>query len=151
MTDAPISTEIVAANTVADLNEIITNMGGRAGILSTLPQGTQEERIAVAAAVSNSKSISDELGATIPVTNVVIQAVDMVNEQTGEMQTVPRVVLVDDKGNGHHAISGPLFRDVRTMLGLIGVPNLAAGDKPIKIKVLQEGSGTRKYFTLQYV
>lgn len=139
----------IQANSVADLHEVIEMLGGKAGILSTLPTGTQAERIAVAAAVSNSVAIADELGKTINVSHVIVQAVDMLNEQTGQLQTVPRVVFYDDKGVGHHAISGPLFRDARTMLGIVGDPS--TWEAPVAVKVLQEGSGSRKYFTLKYV
>ena len=151
MSDATGSALEIQNNSVPSLNETIASLGGKAGILTTLPNGTQAERLAVAAAVSNSDPIKKNLGKTIQVVNVVVQSVEMENEQTGEIVSVPRVVLVDDKGNTFHAISGPLFRDVRTMLGLVGMPDLSAGDKPIPVKILEDGTGSRTYFKLQYV
>lgn len=145
----------VRKNDVPDLYDIIESLGGKAGILTTLPRGTQAERIAVASAVSNSTPIAEELGKTINVVNVVVQATEMdveVNGQkTGEVTTVPRTVLVDDKGDSHHTMSASFFRDVRNMLGLVGIPDLTAGDKPIAIKVMEEGKKPSAYYTLKYV
>lgn len=143
--------EIVIAESVNDLSAELANLdgGGKAGIFSTIKLDNFADRIKVLAALSNSTAIADELGATIPVTNVLVQAVDMADEQTGEVRSVPRVVLIDDKGAAHHAISGPLYRDVKNLLAIAGEPQHWGA--PVKVKVLQEGTGTRKYFTLKYV
>ncbi|QXG07809.1 ssDNA binding protein [Curtobacterium phage Reje] len=130
--------------------DILRLTGGKsASIASTMETPDQDSRIRLAAAVANSEAIADELGKTIAVTHVIFQAVTMTNEQTGELQTVPRVVLMDAEGSGHHAISAPLYRDVTNLLGIIGDPN--TWDKPVNVKVLKEGKGTGQYFTVKYV
>jgi hypothetical protein len=141
---------VVQAEPVTGLVSELASLssGGNAGIMSTVALNSHADRIKVLSALSNSKSIADALGATIAVTDVIVQAVDMVNEQTGEMRTVPRVVFIDDKGNAHHATSGPLYRDVKNLLAI--APH-SEWTEPVKVKVTQEGSGTGKYFTLNYV
>lgn len=144
-----LTAEVVQQNNTPDLYDMIDRLGGKAGILSTLPNETMDDRIKLAAAVSNSTGLGDELGATINVVGFVIQAVEMEDDRTKQMQTVPRVVLQDDKGKTHHAISAPLFRDVRNMAGIVGDPR--TWEKPVPIKVVKEGKGSSAYYTLKYV
>lgn len=147
------SNEIVISSndTTTNLSDELAALDGgyNAGIYSTISTDNFTDRLKVLAALSNSKSLADELGATIEVANIIFQAVDMADEQTGEVRSVPRVVLIDAKGGAHHAISGPLYRDVKNLLAIARDPS--TWERPVKVKVLQEGTGTRRYFTLKYV
>lgn len=146
---ATIPNGAVVQNAVEDLYQQIDRLGGRAGILSTIPMESLEERMNVLKAVSNSDNLSEILGQPLKVKDIVIQAVQMTNEQTGEVQDVPRVILVDKEGAAHHAISAPLFRDVRTLLGIAGDPD-GWGDEGIELRVVQEGQKSRQYYTIKY-
>lgn len=154
VTNAAPSTEIVTAETVTQnavmgLRDEINSLGGRAGVLSSMKGTDQASRVAVAAAVSNSVGLSDELGKTIPVVHYIVQAVEMTDETTGEVREVPRVVFLDAEGKSHHAISGPLYRDLKTMAAIIGDPN--EWTEPVNIKITEDGPKGRRYFKLQYV
>lgn len=124
------------------------NTGGSvSGFYSSMKSETFADRIAVSKALSASQPIADTiLARPINLSNVIIQAADMVNEQTGEPQVVPRVVLVTEEGEAYHGISGPLYRDTTNLLGIAGDP--ARWPEPVVVQVTREGSGNRKYFTL---
>lgn len=124
------------------------NTGGSvSGFYSSMKSETFADRIKVSTALSSSAPIADTiLARPINLTHVIIQAADMTNEQTGEAQVVPRVVLITEDGKAYHGISGPLYRDVTNLLGIAGDP--ARWPEPVTVQVTREGGGTRKYFTL---
>ena len=141
------STEIatVSANTLG--SEIANMSKGQLGLFTTITGDSFEDKAAIMNALSNSEPLSENLKATIQLANVVVESVDMANEQTGEIAAQPRIVLIDANGNAFHAISGPAFRDVKRLLAIMGHPS--SWPTPLPIHVAQEGTGTRKYFTVK--
>jgi len=140
------STEIVVSGTVL-ANEIANMNKGQLGLFSTITGDSFESKAALLTALSNSEAIADNLKATIQLANVVVESVDMVDEQTGEIKAQPRIVLIDADGKAFHAISGPAYRDVKRLLAVMGHPQ--TWQSPLPIHVVQEGQGTRKYFTVK--
>ena len=141
------STEIaiVAGNGLG--NEIANLSKGNLAIFSTLKTDSFADKAKLMDALSNSVPVSENLKATIELVNVVIEPVDMANEQTGEISAQPRIILLAADGTAYHAISGPAFRDVKRLLGIMGHPS--TWPAPLPIHVAQEGQGTRKYFTVK--
>lgn len=141
------STEIatVSANTLG--SEIANMSKGQLGLFTTITGNSFEDKVALMNALSNSVPVSENLKQTIQLANVVVESVDMANEQTGEIAAQPRIVLIDADGTAYHAISGPAFRDVKRLLAVMGHPSTWAA--PLPIYVAQEGTGTRKYFTVK--
>lgn len=124
------------------------NTGGRVSVVkesSTLAPVTHAEKIAFAKAVMSAQSAKDNvLNQVVEVKEIIIQSTDMVNEQTGELEAVPRTVLVTPKGEAYYAFGGPVYRDARTILAIFG----GKLTEPVKVKVAQGGTGNRKYLTL---
>lgn len=133
---------------VANLGQEIANLEhGTMEVFSSIKADTFEGKLANLAAVSSSTPLAESLNKVIKVRNLVIQKVEMPDEQTGEIKAQPRVILVDEDGKAFHAISNPLYRDVKNILMLVGHPSTWEGAVPVK--VTQAGTGTRKYFTLK--
>lgn len=128
-------------------NAIETLNAGGVSVYSSLVGDDFETKKQLLSATTNSLPVRDILGKTIQLKNVVVQGIEMENEDTGEVQQVPRVILLDDKGNAYHAISKPVFNAVKNFIGILGQP--ATWEKPVPVKVVQEGSGNRKYFVLR--
>lgn len=122
---------------------------GKATVFSTITGNDHATKLEVFNAVTNSLPIADNLGKTINLVNIVVQSVEMTDENSGEVQDVPRTILVDADGTAYHAISGGLFRSVETMLGVVGHPS--GWPAPLPVAVTREGSGTNKYFTMRPV
>lgn len=136
-----------ATESVENLYEVIDRLGGRAGIVFTGEMNTPADRLAVLGHVSNSESIQEHLDEVLNVTDIVIQAVDMADERTGVLATVPRLVFVTADGKSIHAISKPLFRDVRTLLGLADLTEFPGG---VPLRVVKEGKAPNAYYTIKY-
>ena len=141
------STEIAVVSGTVLSNEIANMSKGQLGLFSTITGDTFESKAALLNALSNSEPISENLKSTIQLANVVVESVDMPNEQTGEISAQPRIVLIAADGKAFHAISGPVFRDVKRLLAVMGHPT--TWPTPLPIHVAQEGTGTRKYFTVK--
>lgn len=120
---------------------------GGAAVFSTITGADRASKVAILNAMTNSKPVSENLGKTFNLLNVVIQAIEMEDETTKEMVSVPRIVLVDDKGEAWHAISSGLFKSLENIFGVMGNPDTWEG-VPLPIKITQAGTGNRKYFTV---
>jgi hypothetical protein len=141
------STEIATVSP-STLNSEIANLSqGNLSVFSTLTGNDFDTKVALMNALSNSVPVSENLKATIPLVNVVVESVDMADEGTGEIKAQPRIILIAADGTAYHAISGPAFRDVKRLLAIMGHPS--TWPAPLPIHVAQEGQGTRKYFTVK--
>ena len=70
----------------------------------------------------------------IKVKDVLVEAIELVNEETGEMERAPRVVLIDDKGKAYQAVSMGIFNAVKKAIQIFGEPTW---DEPIEFTVKQ--------------
>ena len=140
------STEIVlSGNSVR--TEIANLSKGQTSVFSTITGDGFAPKAALLAALSNSVAVQENLDKHIELVNIVVESIDLVNEGSGELETQPRVILVDADGTAYHAISGPMFRDVQRLLAVMGHP--ATWPAPLGVKIAREGQGTRKYFVLK--
>ena len=127
--------------------EIASLESGVMEMFSSIQADTFAGKLANLKAVSDSSPISENLKKTIKVKDLIIQKVDMIDEESGELKAQPRVILVSEDGKAYHGISNPLYRDVKNILMLVGHPSTWEHALPIQIE--QAGTGTRKYFTLK--
>lgn len=132
----------------ANLGQEISQLGaGQMDMFSTIKADDFAGKLATLKAVSDSAPISENLNKVIKVRNLIIQKADMADEKTGEVKAQPRVILVDEDGKAFHAISNPLYRDVKNILMLLGHPE--TWEAAVPVKVSKAGSGTSQYFTLK--
>lgn len=129
-----------AANAIQSLAD------GKQTVFSTITGDDFTAKMTVLNATTASKPLSENLGKKINLANVVVQIIEMADEQTAELRDVPRTILIDADGTAYHAISSGVFRAVENILGILGKPH--TWPAPVAVKVLQEGQGNRKYFTI---
>lgn len=115
--------------------------------LSTVKVESFEDRVNVLNILGASEPVSESLNKVIQLVDVIVQPAEMVNEETGEFGEVPRITLIDKDGKSFRATSGPLHSSLLDILFIMGHPNEWA--MPLPVKVVKQGSGTRKYFVLQ--
>lgn len=78
--------------------------------------------------------VADCINQTIAVTDYLIEMTEIENQETGEVDTVPRVVLVDDKGEAYQAVSFGMYNVVRNTVAVCGD---APWVPPVKLKIKQ--------------
>ena len=133
---------------IANLGQEIANLEqGSMEMFSSIKADTFKGKLESLAAITSSTPISENLNKVIKLKHVVVQKVEMPEEKTGELKPQPRIILIDEAGKAYHAISNPLYRDVKNILMMAGHPNDWEFAVPVKIE--QAGTGTRKYFTLK--
>lgn len=91
------------------------------------------------------KRLADCINMTIPVKDLYIEVVNCTNEETGEVNACPRIVLIDDKGVSYQAVSIGIYSALKKAIQVFGAPTWAA---PVKMEVKQITKGSKKMLTL---
>jgi hypothetical protein len=95
---------------------------------------------------SSDKRLGDEINNEIDLKNVYVEIVELHDDKTGEMTKAPRIVLIDDKGNGYTCVSTGIFSSLKKIFQVFGMPE--TWKTPIKLKVKQITKGEKKILTL---
>lgn len=94
-------------------------------------------------------SLGDHINETIDVTNIFIQPVAMPNQETGEMNIVPRIVLFDVEGKTYVTVSRGIYNALKNMCAIVGTPE--TWKAPVTIKVGQRQIKERRMLTFDVV
>lgn len=94
-------------------------------------------------------SLGDHINETIDVTNIFIQPVPMANNDTGEMNVVPRIVLFDVEGKTYVTVSRGIYNALKNMCAIVGTPE--SWKAPVTIKVGQRQIKERRMLTFDVV
>lgn len=135
------NTELVAFNTES------TELGTVQHFIDT---STREGKIKLYSALQNAKKLDEHLNEPLHMTNAVAQAVQVTDDQTGEISNTVRVIIVTDEGNAYAATSPTLAAGLNTMFGIFGTPN--TWTEPLCIKVVERRSRRGfKFFSIEPV
>lgn len=66
--------------------------------------------------------VGDFINKVIKVKDVFVEVIDLPNEETGVIESAPRVVLIDDKGEAYQAVSQGIFNAVKSAMLVFGQP-----------------------------
>lgn len=91
------------------------------------------------------ESLSEHINETLDITNIFIQPVPMANEETGEVQMQPRIVLFGSDGKTYVSISKGIYNSLKNMCAICGTPE--TWKSPITIKVGQRQIKERRMLT----
>lgn len=135
------STALVAFNTEN------TELGTVQHFIDT---STREGKIKLYSALQNAEKLDEHLNEPLAMTNAVAQAVQVTDDQTGEVSTTVRVIIVTADGKAYAATSPTLAAGLNTMFGIFGTPN--TWDEPLAIKVVERRSRRGfKFFSIEPV
>lgn len=121
------------AETVNSLNE------GTIAVYTSFKGESFESKVATLEATTNAEKINEHLGETIVLKNVVVQAITVVDEETGEENDAARVILIDQDGNSYAAVSGGILKALTNIFAIVGEPHTWP-EGGIAIKVVEERS-----------
>jgi len=125
---------------------IAAQLNSRSEMFCSLPAETREEKAALFNAMSNPDyRLGDHINEIIFVKDVFAEKIQLTSEETGEIQDVPRIVLIDKDGKSYAATSTGVFSALKRIFQLFGVPTWS---EPIPVKVLQVTRKERKLLTL---
>jgi hypothetical protein len=117
---------------------------------SIQPKNREESILVYNAINSPDFRVADYINKTIEVKEILIENVELVNEKTGQLEIVPRTVLIDPKGKSYVAVSFGIFNSIKRVVQMFGEPNTWGGT-PVKVEVKQIKKGENSILTLTIV
>lgn len=94
----------------------------------------------------DTQKLSDYIGKTVKIVDVVVETAAFVNEETGEIEDTYKVTLLDVSGVAYSAFSKGMYYSVKNIIGAFGTPD--TWDEPMECEVKQVTSGKFKSLKL---
>lgn len=144
------TTAPATVTTYDDDERMIVDLTERTTSYCSMVATTQDEKLTLYNAMNNpDKRLADCINEKISVKDVFVEVVKCENRETGEKQSCPRVVLIDENGVGYQCVSIGIFSALKKLFAVFGEPS--AWEKPVTVKVKQISKGERKMLTLDVV
>lgn len=89
--------------------------------------------------------VGDFINKTINLQNVLAEQIELVDDETGEVTTAIRTVLIDDKGESYQAVSTGIYNAIKKLIAVYGAPTWY---EPIPVIVKQVSFGKNQMLTL---
>lgn len=153
MTNTTNNTSVAVANDFAtvDIVEQFKNPMGQ--FFCSIPDdGSRKTKVAIFNAINNAnEQIADHINEVLEIVDVVAFPVDVVDEDTGEIVTCLKTILIDKKGVSYSATSQGIANALSRVFSLVGMPSWA--DEPVKMKIVQikTRNGNNKVNTIELV
>lgn len=127
-----------------DVSEL---MGGETQAFCSIDAVDRETKAIVFNAANNpDHKVKDFVNKTIDVKDIYAEIIEIVNEETGEITKVPRIVLIDDTGLAYECVSVGMYAAIRKIVAIYGAPTW---EPPLTVTVRQKSVGKGSMFTLQ--
>ncbi len=136
----------MSENAIVSIATIMNEQPGTA-LCSIVPEaGNKEQAKAVYNAMNNpTHRLRDFVNKKILVENVLIEVNDILNEDSGEVDRVPRTVLISPDGTSYQATSKGVFTSIKNAYQAFGPAPWAGG---IEFEVKQVSVGRGQMLTL---
>ena len=116
---------------------------------TSMKADTDEEKAKMFNAMNNpDKRIADCINMKIRAKDLYIEVVNCTNEETGEVNACPRIVIIDDKGVSYQAVSIGIYSALKKVIQVFGTPTW---EKPVTFEVKQITKGKKQMLTLNVV
>lgn len=112
---------------------------------------TKQDKVRIYNAISNpANALSDCKGEILEIKDVIAHYVQMESmEDTGEIITAPRIVLIDKEGATYACVSTGIMQSLKQIFMLFGTPTW---EDPVKVKVIEKkGRKGYKFLSLELV
>lgn len=110
--------------------------------------GDRETKAKVYNAMNNPEhKVGDYINKVINVKDVLVEMIEVADDE-GNLESAPRVVLIDDKGKAYQAVSTGIFNAVKNAIAIFGSPTW---DEPLPclIKQVTVKNGSMLTFDIQ--
>lgn len=116
--------EYVETAPVTEMGRLIdaANGGSNSFLTSIKDDGTRESKIAIYNAINNSdKKVDDYKGKVLEIVNFAAHPIKLISDETGEVNEVLRIVLIDKDGNGYETVAGGVMSSLEKIFGIVGM------------------------------
>lgn len=135
------SNEIMAvseADVTADIRsyDVRELEGGKLAAYCSVRAETMAEKALVFNAANNPQhKVNDFINKLIMLKDVYAETLELVNQETGEYEKAPRIVLIDENGEAYECVSVGMFSSLKKLIATFGEPTW---QEPIPVIVKQE-------------
>lgn len=134
-------------NALAMVSATAENVGQT--VCSIAPTGNRKEDARIFSALNNPEyRIANFINKKIAVTDVLVEIRELLNEESGEIETAPRVVLIDEDGKAYQAVSKGIFNAVKNAYQVFGA---APWTPALEIEIKQVAVGKGSMLTFDVV
>lgn len=127
----------------------ITSENAGAMVCSIKPSGDRKKDAQIFSALNNPEyRLANFINKRIKVKNVLVEVRDIMNEETGEIDTVPRTVLIDEEGKAYQATSKGIFTALKNAYEVFGK---APWEPALEIEVKQVAVGRGSMLTFDVI
>ena len=142
-TPADESAMLPAATTIdVDGRAMIADLASATTAYCSMVIDTTEDKIKAYNAMSNAdEQLSEHIGEEIPIRNVFVEAIECKNEQTGQPEICPRIVLIAADGKTFQAVSKGVFGSLKRIFQLFGTPDTWDFSLVVKAKSVKARNG----------
>lgn len=112
---------------------------------------TPEGKLALYTAMNKPTfSVEEKLNCTIYLQDIYAEAVEFVNEKSGEVTDGVRIVLIDNEGNSYGCCSKGIFSSIKKLIQVFGAPTW---EEAIPVQPYQASTrnGNNKIYSLRIV
>lgn len=128
-----------------DDDKFIADLTTRKTSYCSMAAETAEDKAKLFAAMNNpEKRLGDCINQTIYAKDLYCEVVDCMNRETGEVNSAPRIVIIDKDGIGYQAVSLGVYGAIKKLISVFGAPTW---ETPIPLTVKQITRGTNKMLT----
>lgn len=104
-------------------------------VYCSIQGGDRKTKAMVYNAANNPEhKVADFINKVINVKDVLVEMIVIENEETGQPDEAPRVVLIDDEGKAYQAVSAGMFNAIKNAIQIFGEPTW---DEPLPMLIKQ--------------
>ena len=96
-------------------------------------------------ACSSPKKLSDCINIPIEMIHFFVEIIQCANKESGELVNVPRVVIIDKKGQGYQAVSVGIYNAVKRIVAMFGHPSTWSEPVTVITQNVDLGGGQHTY------
>lgn len=120
-------------------NKFIADLTTRRTSFCSLQANTFDEKAKLFKVMNNPEHrLSEFINKVIIAKDLFCEVVDCINQETGEITACPRIVIIDNKGEGYQAVSLGVYGAIKKLIQTFGPPTWEEG-LPLEIKQLVKG------------
>lgn len=128
-------------------NELAVFNGAEGTLLGRIPD-SREQKVAMANAMSTATgNFTDLINTEILLTNYFVERKTITDEETGEVRSVVRTVLIDANGQSYNTLSGGVATSLKSIIAVFGPAS--EWEEPMRVRVRQVQSGKGRMYTLE--
>lgn len=98
------------------------------------PNTIEEKKMLFNAVNSTPEYLKDHINEVIVINHIYAEQVSIIDENSGEIIPIPRIVIIDNNGIGYGCASFGIFNSIKKLIGIMGAPTV---NNPYKVKIKQ--------------